>query len=214
MSTTSMNTRVRLGAVAAATVGLLAAGCSGGGTDEVNGGVPLPATTASATPTTPAAPASAPVATAAPAAAGAALNPPNCATRNLTITLTDRDAGAGSVYSTISFTNVGPETCQLRGFPGVSYVTGDDGQQVGAAAEMTGPRGDQVRLGPGGAAGAALQMPQAANFDPATCRPAPVRGLRVYPPGEKASAFVPLDTTGCAGTTPSAQLLIQTMKAR
>jgi hypothetical protein len=212
MSMTSMNTRARLGAVAVATVGVLAAGCSGGGTDEVNGGVPLSSTTAAATPTTTAAPTGEPVATA-PASAGDALNPPNCATRNLRITLTDRDAGAGSVYSTISFLNVGPGTCQLRGFPGVSYVTGDDGRQVGAAAEMSGPRGDQVRLGPGAAAGAALQMPQAANFDAAACRPTPVRGLRVYPPGETASAFVPLETTGCAGTTPSAQLSIQTMKA-
>jgi hypothetical protein len=212
MSMTSMNTRTRLGAVAVATIGILAAGCSGGGRNEVNGGVPLANTAAAATPTTTAAPTSQPD-TSAPASAGDALNPPNCATRNLKITLTDRDAAAGSVYSTISFLNVGPDTCQLRGFPGVSYVTGDDGQQVGAAAEMTGPRGDQVRLRPGAAAGAALQMPQAANFDAAACRPTPVRGLRVYPPGETASAFVPLETNGCAGTTPSPQLLIQTMKA-
>jgi hypothetical protein len=208
MSTTSRNTRARLAAVAVAAVGVLAAGCSGG-TDEVDGGGPLPSTTAGAPPTT-AAPASEAATTAAPASDGDA---PNCATRNLAIILTDRDAGAGSAYATISFRNLGPGTCRLRGFPGVSYVTGDDGQQVGAAAEMSGPRGDQIRLAPGDTAGAVLQMPQAGNFDAAVCRPTPVRGLRVYPPGETASGFVPLETTGCAGTTPSAQLLVQTVKA-
>lgn len=206
MSTTSRKTRARLAAVAVAAVGVLAAGCSGG-TDQVDGGGPLPSTTADAPPTTAASEAAT---TSAPASAGDA---PNCATRNLAITLTGRDAGAGSAYATINFRNLGPGTCRLRGFPGVSYVTGDDGQQVGAAAEMSGPRGDQIRLAPGDTAGAVLQMPQAGNFDAAVCRPTPVRGLRVYPPGETASGFVPLDTTGCASTTPSAQLLVQTVKA-
>jgi hypothetical protein len=210
MITTSRKTRARLAAVAVAAVGVLAAGCSGG-PDQVDGGGPLPSTTAAPAKTAaPAAPASEAATTAAPVSDGDA---PNCATRDLAITLTDRDAGAGSAYATISFRNLGPGTCRLRGFPGVSYVTGDDGQQVGAAAEMSGPRGDQIRLAPGDTAGAALQMPQAGNFDAAVCRPTPVRGLRVYPPGETASGFVPLETTGCAGTTPSAQLLVQTVKA-
>ena len=46
-------------------------------------------------------------------------------------------------------TNTGRRTCELRGFPGVSYVAGDDGHQVGPAAAMDGPRGGEVRLAPG-----------------------------------------------------------------
>ncbi|MCW0216593.1 MAG: DUF4232 domain-containing protein [Pseudonocardia sp.] len=211
----SMNTRMKIGAVALAAVGALAAGCSSGGTDEVNGGVTVPSASQTAVPgpsATTAAPTAQPAA--APASGGGALDPPNCATGNLKVTAVDGDAAAGSRFVTLAFQNTGSAPCQLRGFPGVSYVTGDTGQQVGAAAAMSGPRGGEVRLAPGGSAGAVLQMAQAGNFDPAACTPTAVRGLRVYPPGEKASAFVPLETTGCAGTTPSPQLQVQTMTAR
>ncbi len=111
------------------------------------------------------------------------------------------------------FTNTGSGPCELRGFPGVSYVTGDDGQQVGTAAVMTGERGPQVVLPTGGRAAAELQLVQVLNVDPAVCRPTAVRGLRVHPPGERASLFVPLEGTGCAGDPPGPQLAVRTVTA-
>ncbi|WP_433508235.1 DUF4232 domain-containing protein [Pseudonocardia halophobica] len=199
----------RLAAAGVAVAALLLAGCSGG-TDEVNGGTPA----GSGTPTT--APATPPASTTAAAATsgGDPLSPPNCPTASLRITLGDGDAGAGSSYRPLIFTNTGGSTCQLRGFPGVSYVTGDDGHQVGPAAAMSGERGGEVRLASGGSAAAQLQLVNVQNFDAAACRPTPVRGLRVYPPGNTRSAFVPFETTGCAAEQlPGNQLSVQTMTA-
>ena len=76
--------------------------------------------------------------------------------------------------------------------PRLSDVAGDDGHQVGPAAAMSGDRGGEVVLGPGRSAGSALQLVNVANFDAA------VRGLRVYPPGDTTSLFVPRYGTGCA----------------
>jgi Protein of unknown function (DUF4232) len=139
---------------------------------------------------------------------------PRCTTAELRATLGDGDAGAGSTYRPLLFTNTGGRTCELRGFPGVSYVTGDGGEQVGPAAAESGQRGDQVVLRPGGQAAAVVQFVQVANFDAAVCRPTPVRGLRVYPPGDTAALFVPAEGTGCAGTPPGQQLSVQTVTAR
>jgi hypothetical protein len=104
-------------------------------------------------------------------------------------------------------------TCELRGFPGVSYVTGDDGHQVGPAAEMSGDRGGEIDIAPGRTAIAPLRLVNVQNFDAAVCRPTPVRGLRVYPPGDTASLFVPMEGTGCAATPPDPQLSVQTMQS-
>jgi hypothetical protein len=119
----------------------------------------------------------------------------------------------GSVYRVLVFTNRGSQSCELQGFPGVSYVAGDDGHQVGPAATRTGDRGEPVHIAPGGTASAQLRQVNVANFDPAVCQPTPVRGLRVYPPGETAAIFVPLGSTGCAGTPSGPQLTVQAITA-
>jgi hypothetical protein len=134
-----------------------------------------------------------------------------CVTRELSVSLGDGGAAAGSVYRPLIFTNTGSHTCELRGFPGVSYVAGDDGHQVGPAAAMSGERGGQVPIPPGGTAQAQLQLVNVQNFDPADCHPVPVRGLRVYPPGDTASLFVQMDGTGCSATPPGNQLSIGTI---
>jgi len=136
---------------------------------------------------------------------------PRCTTGELSVSLGDGGAAAGSVYRPLVFTNTGSRTCELRGFPGVSYVAGDDGHQVGPAAAMSGERGGQVPIPPGGTAQAQLQLANVQNFDPADCQPVPVRGLRVYPPGDTASLFVQMDGTGCSTTPPGNQLAVQTI---
>jgi hypothetical protein len=37
--------------------------------------------------------------------------------------------------------------------------------------------------------------------------------LRIYPPGETAALFVPVEATGCAGTPPGSQLTVGTIIA-
>jgi hypothetical protein len=159
--------------------------------------------------------------TATPAAAGTrAIKPAEqadgaglsrCTTGELSASLGEGGAAAGSVFRPLIFTNTGSHTCELRGFPGVSYVAGDDGHQVGPAAAMSGERGGQVPIAPSGTARAQLQLVNVQNYDPAACQPVPVRGLRVYPPGDTASLFVPMDGEGCSTTPPGNQLSVQTI---
>jgi hypothetical protein len=147
------------------------------------------------------------------AATPAAGGTPRCTTGGLSAALGEGDAAAGSVTRPLVFTNTGAAPCELRGFPGVSYVAGADGHQVGPAAVETGERAGEVVLRPGGKAQALVQFVQVANFDAAVCQPTPVRGLRVYPPGDTASLFVAADGTGCAGTPPGQQLSVRTVTA-
>lgn len=186
--------------VAAGIVALAAGGCAASPSTSTGPSPSAPASVSTAAPTAPSvAPASsAPIA--------------SCATSALKGSLGPEQGAAGSVYAPLVLTNVGPRACELRGFPGVSYVAGDDGHQVGPAAVMEGARGAEVVLKPGTAAAAQLRLVNVANFDPAVCRPTPVRGLRVYPPGDAASLYIQHPGTGCAGTPPGNQLSVQTLK--
>jgi hypothetical protein len=140
-------------------------------------------------------------------------SPVRCTTPELSAALGPPEGTAGSVFRLIVFSNKGSRTCELQGFPGVSYVAGDDGHQVGPAAQRSGEGGPAVRIAPGGTAVATLQLVNVQNFDPAACMPTAVRGLRVYPPGDTVSLFVPADGTGCAGTPPQPQLFVRTVVA-
>jgi hypothetical protein len=205
--------RSGLGALAVAGFLAVPAACAGTGSQEP-AAPPTTAPAAAALTTPP--PAPSPVTTPArpsdPAgrpASGGEL--PRCATRGLTASLGESEGAAGSVYRALVFTNTGSTECELRGFPGVSYVAGEDGHQVGPAAEMSGERGGQVPIAPGGTARAQLQLVNVQNFDPASCAPTAVRGLRVYPPGDTESLFVPVEGSGCTATPPGPQLAVQTI---
>lgn len=205
-------TRLTMTAAAACAAAALLAGCSTTPAPAPDG--PVIGSSTAPTPTT--APAAGP-ATTAPASGGTTEgggNPDRCTTAELTGSITDGDAGAGSRFATLVLTNSGSRACELTGFPGVSYVAGDDGHQVGPAAAMEGPRGPEVRLAVGASAGAPLRLVNVQNYDAAACSPTPVKGLRVYPPGDTASLFVPMEGTGCASTPPGDQLVVQTLAAR
>ncbi len=195
----------RTWAVLGVALGVLTAGC-GAPT------APTPAPT-TVTVTAPAPTESRPASSGRPADGPTSEGMPRCTAAELSATLGQGDAAAGSVTRPLVFTNTGSHACELRGFPGVSYVAGDDGHQVGPAAQETGERAGEVVLRPGGQAVALVQLVQVANFDAAVCKPTPVRGLRVYPPGDTASLFVPAAGTGCAGTPPGPQLTVRTVTA-
>jgi hypothetical protein len=128
------------------------------------------------------------------------------------------DAGAGSTYPAVQFTNTSSKSCVMEGFPGVSYVTGDSGQQVGGAASRSGSIGPEVTLAPGAMASAIVQMAQTANFDAGQCKPVAVRGLRIYAPDDTAALFLPFSgsqTTACSSTSipNGTQMSVQTVKS-
>ncbi len=214
------------GAVAA----LVLAGCNGG--QPAAGGassgaglatssfVPVPDTTVAPPPSVPpgAAVPPATAATTAPAPAGggnggsesAALR--ECKPASLKLTLGPSDGTAGTVFVALRFTNVSKSTCVMVGWPGVSYVTGNSGTQVGAPAARTGAKGPQVTLRPGAVASSVVGMTDVGVFDPGQCKPTATRGLRVYPPDSTASMFVASSGRGCAGNPPSPQLRVETVK--
>jgi Protein of unknown function (DUF4232) len=101
-------------------------------------------------------------------------------------------------HTGLQLRNIGSSACTLYGYPGVSWVAGADGHQVGAAAvrQANSDGGTQktVTLAPGALASAPLDIVDAAVIPTSQCKPVPVRGLRVYPPGEKAALFISLPT--------------------
>jgi Protein of unknown function (DUF4232) len=108
--------------------------------------------------------------------------------------------GAGSVTGTLTFTNTGSAACTLRGFPGVSYVGGGKGTQVGQPASRTDDAVKTRTLAPGSSVKSALRRTQPGGYGD-ECQQTEVDGFRVYPPGSTESAFVAFKTTGCKSTS-------------
>ncbi|MDX6246443.1 MAG: hypothetical protein QOE76_4166 [Frankiales bacterium] len=141
-------------------------------------------------------------------------DPNRCKNSQLTVSLSAADRGAGQIYSQILFVNKGTTTCTLAGHPGVSYVAGDDGHQVGASATRTGTGVTTVSLAPGATASALLHEANYSSFDQSVCKPVTVRGLRVYPPGSLAAVFLPRVGKECSAVTlPAPALSIAQVKA-
>jgi hypothetical protein len=80
---------------------------------------------------------------------------------------------AGHIGLQVTVTNAGSTPCVVEGFPGVSLVTGTEGQQLGAPAKRT-----------------------SATFPDCTVTPA--MGFRVYLPDDTAAQFAPQSQQGCA----------------
>jgi Protein of unknown function (DUF4232) len=137
--------------------------------------------------------------------------PPACATAILKGTLGPGSAAAGSSYYPIVFANTSGSACTLYGYPGVSFVSAS-GSQVGAPATEDPVYSRQlVTLAAGGTAHAELRVAAAQNYPTSTCSPVAVNELRVYPPGQTSSLFVPITSTACAST--SVQILdVQTVQ--
>jgi hypothetical protein len=122
-----------------------------------------------------------------------------CHTNDLGVKPGTGEAAAGTQYVPLVLTNTSSRTCTLYGYPGVSWVAGDQGSQVGDAFQRGGvDKKATVTLDPGQAAHATLQMPNPGNYDEARCKPVSVRGLRVYPPDETAAVFVALPSKECS----------------
>jgi hypothetical protein len=136
-----------------------------------------------------------------------------CKAASLKLSIGSGDAAAGHFYVPIVFTNTGSSSCTMRGWPGVSYVTGDSGTQVGAPAKRTGSIGSSITLAPNAIASSVVTVTDVAVFDASSCNPTSVRGFRVYAPDDTASIFVARGGTGCAGNPPSPQLQVETVKA-
>lgn len=213
-----LRTRIRTGVLVSggAAIALLLAGCNG--SDSASSESPdVPNISSSSTaqplPTTSPQTSTAQAQQQPPPTPNTAATSGECKVADLSLRLGGGDAAAGTSYRALVFTNKGGRTCTIQGFPGVSYVAGDDGHQVGPAAERTGEKGAVITLKPGESAYADVGFVQVLNYDTNVCKPTEVRGLRIYPPHEYDSMFVSNPGTGCAGTPPGNQLTISTVQA-
>ncbi|MCW2898360.1 MAG: hypothetical protein JWO67_625 [Streptosporangiaceae bacterium] len=135
-----------------------------------------------------------------------------CKAGDLQVSLGGGDAGMGHTYRTVRFTNVSGHPCTVQGFPGVSYVAGGDGHQVGAPAARTGSGGTAIGLADGQTASTTVGMVNVHNYSTAKCKPEAIRGFRVYVPEERAAKFVQLNGTGCANAKVR-QLTVKALQA-
>lgn len=148
-----------------------------------------------------------------PSPTAAPSSPPTCTADRLRVSYAD-DAGggaAGSIYGHLVLKSTSTSPCAMTGWPGVSYVGGGDGHQLGAAADRTG-RPAVIVLAPGASATARLQQARAGNVE-GSCSPERADGFRVYPPNSRTAVFVAHPAQACRSD--SAHLLtIQPVVAR
>ncbi|HMH94162.1 MAG TPA: DUF4232 domain-containing protein [Streptosporangiaceae bacterium] len=206
MASPATATRAVLAAAALACGGVLLAACGS------SGGSAAAPTTVTATAT-----ATAPASTSAPPATGSSISPhagpPACATSGLSVKLGAGNGAAGSTFIPIVFTNTTGSACSLFGYPGVSFVTGQGGSQIGSAAmrDPTQPARSIV-VAAGGVAHAVLRVGQADNFPAAGCKPTAVSTLKIFPPGQTDALYLAFSSRTCASTSPADQVLyIQTI---
>ena len=121
-----------------------------------------------------------------------------CHTADLSLKFGLGDAAAGTYHQNLIFTNKSGHSCTLYGYPGVSWVTGDNGTQVNDPLERNAGTKKTITLASGGQAHAVIITHQALNYPTAKCKPVAIRGYRIYPPGETASIFVSQAGTQCS----------------
>ena len=197
------------GALAVLGAAALLTGCtssSGGATTSTTPGSSTGTAPQSSAPTSaPTASAPSPPTTSTATATSSAT--PKCASADLsgTVDATKGSGAAGSIYYPVDLTNVSGGTCFLRGNPGVSFVTGPSGTQLGRSARWTtSPPPTTVTLQPGQTGHATLQVAEASNYDASQCKPATAHYLRIYPPNDTGSLVVPFTARACSARLPAA----------
>src|SRR5690242_12903399 len=194
-------TRHLLGAAAFLAAGALAAACGPVHGNPASGGASSPppggAGTASSAP---ASPASSPVAShGGTAAAG-------CSSSSLSahVDLAQDGAAAGSTYVPIDFTNTSGNACTMEGYPGVSFVRGPSGGQLGNAATRN-PAAPpaMVTLAPGGVAHAVLQVAEAGNYSQSACTPVAAHWLKIFPPNQATAIYAHYEVQACSAKLPA-----------
>jgi hypothetical protein len=164
--------------------------------------------TSPATPTSPASPVStvspgSPASAKPPASPGkpGSVGPAGCLTSGLRASLGGAQGAAGSAYQVIVLANTSGKTCALYGYPGVSFVSGVGGAQIGAAATRDrSVAAKVVTLAPGQRGSFALRIVNAGTLPDASCRPVSASWLKIFPPENTAALYVGYTARACAGT--------------
>jgi hypothetical protein len=92
--------------------------------------------------------------------------------------------------------------CTLYGYPGISFVAGIGGKQIGAAAGRSPASKRLVVLAPGGKAHALLDLLDVLNFPPSVCAASSAHWLKVYPPNQFSAGYVRWTAKVCSQPKP------------
>jgi hypothetical protein len=113
-------------------------------------------------------------------------------------------AAAGSTYYPMNFTNTSKSPCYLYGYPGVSFVTGPAGSQIGEPASRNpAVAPSTVILPPGGTAHVTIQVVDALNYSKSDCQPVTAHWLKVFPPGQFSALYVKFSALTCSVKLPA-----------
>ncbi len=125
--------------------------------------------------------------------------PPTCQPSALHVKLGLSQGTAGSVYQVIDFTNTSGSDCSMFGYPGVSFVTGPGGSQIGAPATRNPASSPKpITLAPGQVVNSVLQVVDAGNYPAKDCLPVTVHWLKIYPPGDFSPLYLHYTTQACS----------------
>ena len=196
--------RVTVAASVAASLVLLAA--CGSKASPSSGGTTTKTVTTTASPR---ASSSAP----SPSSSSAPAGPAACVTSALSASLGRGNGAAGSTIVPLEFRNTSGSACTLFGYPGVSFVTGPGGSQIGnSASEDSATPRQPVTLAAGSTAHALLQVAVAQNYPPSRCHLVQAHWLKIFPPGETAPLYVKFNSATC--TAKSIRVLaVQTVQS-
>ena len=205
--------RRRTGAGLAAAVALAAAavaGCASGGSSATGAGTPTgaPGSTSATAPGTSAAPTGSSPGTPTGAPGGGSSQ---CTGGTLHTTSASAGVASGHVGLILTFTNTGPASCTLTGYPGAALVGANAQVLMNASRTLSGFLGGaqgyadppSVTLAPGAPASALLEWADVPTGDgAATTANCPGMGasqLQVTPPDTTATVSMPSPGTACGG---------------
>lgn len=182
---------------------VLAAACASN-----NGGTAASAPSSSSAAATPSQSASSSAPQATGSGAPTPSSPPGtaaCATGNLKASVVSSAGGAaaGSTYYPMNLTNAGSSPCSLFGYPGVSWVSGPSGSQIGQPATRNPVLTPAtVVLAPGQTAHVTLQVVDAQNYGKSSCQPVTAHWLKIFPPGQFTALYVKFSALTCSAKLP------------
>ena len=186
--------RRALPAAALTCAAVLATGCGSTSSTTASGNAPSAPSTPASAPAS-----SAPAVPAATPAQSAPPGPGPCPTRSLQVKLGVSQGTAGSIYTTIDFTNISSVTCTLYGYPGVSLQTSRPVHQIGKPARENPATPRQlVTLQPQATGNALLRIVDAGNYPASMCGPVTAHYLQVYPPNQTTPAYIKYKTQACS----------------
>jgi hypothetical protein len=189
--------------IAAAALGGAAVAIAACGSTASPGAAPAPTKTVTV-------PASQPASTApaTPTSSPTPAGPPPCPTSALKSSVGTGNGAAGSTYYPLEFTNASGAACTLFGYPGVSFVTGTGGSQIGSAASRNPAVSSAlVTLAPGSTAHATLQVVNAMNYPNAECHLVTAHTMKIYPPNQTAPIYLSFTAPACSGHAKSVHIL-------